>query len=94
MPEGQRTFDPVVWFDEQARNDVQVIRETLIRTPSDTRVPLGSVADADRDYGPNTINRENVVRRIVAQASRDLVSVVEDIQAAVGGEIVPGLPTV
>lgn len=93
--EGQRTFDLVVWFDEESRNDIQVIRDTLISTPSGVRVKLGSVADVERRQGPNTINRENVVRRIVVQcntAGRDLVSVVEDIQAAVADEIVPALP--
>jgi len=93
--EGQRVFDLVVWFDEQSRDDIQVIRDTLISTPSGVRVKLGSVANVERRQGPNTINRENVVRRIVVQANtagRDLVSVVEDVQAAVSAEIVPGLP--
>jgi Cu/Ag efflux pump CusA len=88
-------FDLVVWFDEQSRDDIQVIRDTLISTPSGVRVKLGSVANVERRHGPNTINRENVVRRIVVQANtagRDLVSVVEDIQSAVSAEIVPDLP--
>jgi CzcA family heavy metal efflux pump len=92
--EGQRTFDLVVWFDEQARDDVQVIRETLLSTPSGARVSLGSVATVERNYGPNTINREDVMRRIVVQcntADRDLVSVVEDIQAVVNAKIQPTL---
>lgn len=92
--EGQRTFDLVVWFDEQARDDIQVIRETLLSTPSGARVSLGSVAHVERNYGPNTINREDVMRRIVVQcntADRDLVSVVEDIQAAVSRDIEPTL---
>jgi len=93
--EGQRTFDLVVWFNEASRNDIQVIRDTLISTPSGVRVKLGSVANVERRRGPNTINRESVVRRIVVQcntAERDLVSVVEDIQAAVTQNVVPTLP--
>ncbi len=92
--EGQRTFDLVVWFDEQARNDVDLIRSTLISSP-DGPIALGSVAEIAETTGPNTINRENVVRRIVVMANvagRDLQSVVEDIQAAVNKDVVPALP--
>lgn len=93
--EGQRTFDLVVWFDEAARNDVEAIRSTLIGTPTGARVALGSVAEVEETVGPNTINREDVTRRIVVQANtagRDLVGVVEDIQEAVGESVVPDLP--
>jgi Cu/Ag efflux pump CusA len=94
--EGQRVFDLVVWFDEQARNNIDAIRSTLISTPDGSRVALGSVADVVATQGPNTINRENVQRRIVMQcntAGRDLVSVVRDIQAAVDEKIKPVLKT-
>lgn len=92
--EGQRTFDLVVWFDEQARDNIQIINETILSTPSGARVSLGSVATVERTFGPNTINREDVMRRIVIQcntANRDLVSVVEDIQDAVDAKVRPTL---
>ncbi|MHC4176240.1 MAG: efflux RND transporter permease subunit, partial [Planctomycetota bacterium] len=82
--EGQKTFDLVVWFDEEARNDLDAIRSTLISTPDGSRVALGTVADVIETKGPNTINREKVKRRIVVQcnaAGRDLAGVVQDIQA-------------
>ena len=90
--EEQRVFDLVVWFDEEARNDIDAIRSTLISTPDGSRVALGTVADVIATQGPNTINRENVQRRIVMQcntAGRDLVSVVHDIQRAVDEKIKP-----
>jgi CzcA family heavy metal efflux pump len=86
----QRTFDLVVWFDEASRNDIGIIESTLLDTPSGARVALGQVARVIDTTGPNTINRENVQRRIVVQcnaAGRDLVSVVNDIRARVGRQI-------
>jgi CzcA family heavy metal efflux pump len=90
--EGQKVFDLVVWFDETARNNMDAIRSTLISTPDGARVALGTVADVQATQGPNTINRENVQRRLVIQcntAGRDLVSVVHDIQQAVAEKIEP-----
>lgn len=92
--DGQRVFDLVVWFDEAARSDPAVIRRTLIETPSGARLPLSTFADVARTAGPNTINRENVTRRIVVQcnvAGRDLASVVADIRALERGlDLQPG----
>lgn len=90
--EGQKVFDLVVWFDEQARNNIDAIRATLISTPDGSRVSLGTVADVEATQGPNTINRENVQRRIVIQcntAGRDLVSVVRDLQQTAKEKIEP-----
>ena len=90
--EGQKVFDLVVWFDEEARNNVDTIRSTLLSTPDGSRVALGTVADVVATQGPNTINRENVQRRIVIQcntAGRDLVSVVHEIQQGAVEKIEP-----
>jgi len=81
--QGQRTFDLVVWFTPEARNRLEAIQSTLINTPSGQRIPLGQLASVRRDTGPNTINRENVSRRIVVQANvegTDLNSVVTQLQ--------------
>ncbi len=93
--EEQRTHDLVVWFDAEARGDLERIRSTPLSTPGGARVALGSVAEVLEATGPNTINRENVVRRIVVQANtagRDLASVVDDIQRAVSAKLLPSLP--
>ncbi len=82
--EEQRVFDLVVWFDESSRNDPSVISRTLIETPGGERLPLSAFATVERTTGPNTINRENVMRRIVVQCNvqgRDLAGVIQDIRA-------------
>jgi Cu/Ag efflux pump CusA len=81
-----RRFELVVWYDEQSRSDPATINETILDTPSGRKVALGQVADVLDTSGPNTLNRENVQRRIVVSANvhgRDLGSVVTDIQVQV-----------
>ncbi|MBX3452509.1 MAG: efflux RND transporter permease subunit [Planctomycetaceae bacterium] len=81
-----RYFGLVVWYDEASRSDPETINETILETPSGRRVALGQVAEVLDTTGPNTLNRENVQRRIVVFCNvqgRDLASVVRDIKAAV-----------
>eukprot|EP00913_Durusdinium_trenchii_P028463 g26691.t1 len=89
--EGQRTFDLVVWFDAKSRNDIDAIRNTELTSTQGGRVKLGELAQVEERKGPNTINRENVMRRIVVQcntADRDLAGVVGDIKNAVQTEMI------
>jgi len=84
--EGQRSFDLAVRYADASRQDLDAIRSTLIDTPLGGKVPLGLLAEVRKDLGPNTINRENVQRRIVVScnvAGRDLQGVVRDIQRQV-----------
>ncbi len=88
--EDQRTYDVLVRFDDSARQSVESISRTLIDTPVGAKVPIGQVAEVRLDQGPNTINRENVQRRIIIQANvadRDLGSVIEDVRAAINGKV-------
>jgi len=88
--EEQKTYDVLVRFNDSARQSVESIAGTLIDTPTGTRVPLGQVAEVKVDQGPNTINRENVQRRIIIQANvagRDLGSVMEEVRAAIGQKV-------
>jgi CzcA family heavy metal efflux pump len=84
--EEQRTYDVLVRFDDTARQSVETISNTLIDAPTGVKVPIAQVAQVRVDQGPNTINRENVQRRIIVQANvadRDLGSVIEDVRAAI-----------
>ena len=80
---GQRTFDLVVRLKEDAREDLQVLRRLSIEVPGGGTIPLESVARIYESGGPNTVNREQVRRRVVIQCNvgdRGLVDVVEEIK--------------
>jgi len=88
--EEQKTFDVLVRFSDSARESVESIGRTLIDTPTGAKVPIGQVAEVHVDQGPNTINRENVQRRIIIQANvaeRDLGSVINDVRTAIGNNV-------
>ncbi len=88
--EEQKTYDVLVRFGDSARESVESIGRTLIDTPTGAKVPIGQVAEVQVDQGPNTINRENVQRRIIIQANvaeRDLGSVINDVRAAIGNNV-------
>jgi Cu/Ag efflux pump CusA len=84
--EQQQTFGMVVWLQDKYRNNLEVINNLLVDTPSGQKIPLIQVAKIDYGTGPNTINRENVSRYIVISSNvsgRDLGSVIKDIRAKV-----------
>ena len=80
---GERTFDLMVRLDDPYRENIEAVRRLAIDLPGGGRTMLQSVARIREVGGPNTINREQVRRRIVLQcntADRGLVDVVQDIQ--------------
>ncbi|WP_298452285.1 efflux RND transporter permease subunit [uncultured Prevotella sp.] len=84
------SFNLVVRAAEHDRCDMERIRDLMIDTPDGRKIPLANVAEVRSAMGPNTINRENVKRKIVISANasgRDLRSVVNDIQKRVNSEI-------
>ena len=84
------SFNLVVRAAEHDRCDMERIRDLMIDTPDGRKVPLANVAEVTSAMGPNTINRENVKRKIVISANasgRDLRSVVNDIQKRVNAEV-------
>ena len=83
--QGQRTFDLFVRLDERYRENLDALSRMSLDLPEGGTTPLSSVAKIYQAGGPNTINREQVRRRIVLQcntAGRGLVDVVRDIQDA------------
>ena len=85
-----RTFNLVVRAAEQNRGTMERIRDLMIDDADGNKIPLSYVADVVSATGPNTINRENVKRKIVISANtsgRDLRSVVNDIRKRVDEQI-------
>src|SRR5438046_7901687 len=88
--EKQRTFGIVVRFNDAARRSTESIASSLIDTPTGAKVPISQVASVQVDQGPNTINRENVQRRIIVQsnvAGRDLGSVINEIRQKIAHDV-------
>ncbi len=80
-----RTYDVNVWSTPETRDNYTDILELPIDTPSGVKVQLKEVADISIQPVPNTINRENVSRRINIEAEvegRDLGSAVADVEQA------------
>ena len=85
-----KTFNLVVRAAESDRGTMERVKELMIDDAQGRKIPLSYVADVTSSMGPNTINRENVKRKIVISANtsgRDLRSVVNDIQQRVEEKI-------
>lgn len=88
--EGNRRFDLVVRFPDEARDDRLNVGDTLIQTPIGDLVPLRALAAPSFEQGPGTILREDTERRLVVSANvagRDLRGAVEAIQARVAEQM-------
>ncbi len=93
--DGQRTFDLMVRMGEEFREDMDALKRLQIDLPDGGSVKLEDVARVYKAGGPNTVNREQVRRRIVVQCNvsgRGLVDVVGDIKKRLQ-PLVAELPT-
>ncbi|MBL8816926.1 MAG: efflux RND transporter permease subunit [Planctomyces sp.] len=90
----QRTFDLVVRMDDDYREDIDALRRLAVELPEGGTIPLSEVAYIYESGGPNTVNRDNVRRRVVIQcnvADRGVVDVVADVQRIIQ-PVVASLP--
>ncbi len=88
--EGQRRYDVVLRLGDESARSMEGVREALIDTGNGGKVPLEQVAQIVSSYGPNSISRENVQRKIVVSANvsgRDVGSVVEDVQRVIAESV-------
>ncbi len=67
--EGNRSFDLTLKVKDDARSTMERIQDLMLDTPSGAKVPLSYVADVVSSAGPNTINRENLSRKLVVSCN-------------------------
>lgn len=87
--EGEQAFDLTLRAGDAFRGSMEQLRRLTVDTPRG-KVPLETLAEVTSDMGPNTINRENVARKIVVSANvegRDLRSVVNDMKTCIEREV-------
>ena len=87
--EGRRVFDLTLKVGDDSRATAEDISRMIVDAKG-TKVTLGQIADVVSSVGPNTINRENVQRKVVVSANvagRDLRGVVTDIRRIVEEQI-------
>lgn len=78
-----RSFDLTLKVEAESRSSADKIRDITV-DGTNGKVPLANIADIRSAAGPNTINRENVARKIVISANvtgRDMASVVADVRS-------------
>ncbi len=88
--EGERRFDLVVRYRENARGSVTALRQTLVATPTGARVPLEVLARVAVEEGPAQISRDEGSRYVTVQANvrgRDVASFVESVQAQIAAQV-------
>lgn len=87
--EGNKSFDLILKVDDDSRLTADRIKDMTVDA-NGKNIPFGNIAEVRSSVGPNTINRENVARKIVVSANvvgRDLRSVVNDIQQRIDERI-------
>ena len=66
--EGNRVFDLTMKADDDSRSTIEAIRDMPVDVVGG-KVPFSQIAEIRSAAGPNTINRENVARKIVISAN-------------------------
>jgi len=79
--EVDRVTSVLIRLPEEYRNDEEAIKNLLINAPNGERIPLSELADIRRGEGPQTIFRENMMRRKIILCNvvkRDIGSFVNE----------------
>ncbi len=87
--EGNRAYDLTLKVSDENRSTIEQINNLTVDA-GNRKIPLSNVANIRSAMGPNTINRENVARKIVISANvsgGDLRGVVNEIQKRINSEI-------
>ena len=88
--DGNERYDIYVRLEKKYRDNIQAIRNLLLRSPNGIIVKLCDVADVAIKAGPPQIKRDDVQRRVVIQANigeRDMGSVVAEIKSEIAAKV-------
>jgi cobalt-zinc-cadmium resistance protein CzcA len=78
-------------LSKKYREDELLVKNLLIDTPNGQRIPLSELSDISKSEGPQTIFRENLMRRKIIVCNvvgRDIGSFVEEAKEAIGKNVV------
>lgn len=70
----ERNIDVTLKFDDRSRGSIEALGDMLFDATVEGRavkVPLGDIAEIVSTSGPNSVNRENVIRKVVVSANVD-----------------------
>ena len=88
--EADRITSVLLRLPEEYRQDEETVQNLLVDTPSGQRVPLSQIARVDRGEGPQTIFRENLMRRKVLLCNvvgRDVGGFVEEAKEKIARSV-------
>jgi cobalt-zinc-cadmium resistance protein CzcA len=88
--EPDRVTSVLIRLPERYRNDEEAIKNLLIDAPGGERIPLSELALITKGEGPQTIFRENMMRRKIILGNvvkRDIGSFVAEAQQKIGREV-------
>ncbi len=88
--EPDRVTSILLRLPEEYRSDEEAVKNLLIDAPSGEKIPLGSLAEIRRSEGPQTIFRENMMRRKIISCNvvkRDIGSFVEEARKKIAEKV-------
>ena len=88
--EKNRITSVLVRLPEEYRKDEGMIRNLLVEAPNGERIPLTQLAEITHNQGPQTIFRENMMRRkliVCSVVNRDVGGFVKEVQQKIDGNV-------
>jgi cobalt-zinc-cadmium resistance protein CzcA len=88
--EPDRITSVLIRLPEKYRNDEDAVKNLLVDAPNGERIPLSELADMTKSEGPQTIFRENLMRRkliLCNVVKRDIGSFVEEARQKIDKEV-------
>jgi cobalt-zinc-cadmium resistance protein CzcA len=88
--EKDRITSVLIRLSEKYRQDEEAIKNLLIETPSGERIPLMQLAEISKSEGPQTIFRENLMRRKIILCNvegRDIGGFVQEARESIENKV-------